>query len=555
MNALWVWMTTDGLGIGITSGVVVTLIGAIGVGVKTLLFKSDPPVETTETRLTATGEGSAQAAGKRAVALQSQNGNSVAHTGEGAQTIIQGVPHEDHASLAKQLGITEERLNRLCNTLESLGIAPEEAPSRLPEMVERLKSAENQLENAPKVGGRTDALRQQAETAIAADDLDTAEELLRQAENQDTQVQHQLLDESNARALAVAASAFARGDLAFTRLKYQDAASHFLRAAERTPQSEPREQVTAFTMAGRAYDEVAAFQQAETAYAQARDSAEAHLGANDPLTATVLNNLAALYKDTNRKAQAEPLMERVVSIFEKTYGEEHPMVATALNNLATLYQDTNRMKEAEPLLKRALAIDEKAFGADHPEIATDLNNLAQLYQATNRMEQAEPLMVRALAIDEKAFGADHHKVAIGLNNLAALYQNTNRRTQAEPLMVRALAIDEKAFGADHPEVATDLNNLAQLYKDTNRRTQAEPLMERALAIDEKAFGADHHKVAIHLNNLATLYQDTNRRTQAEPLMERAVRIFTASLGAEHPTTVGVTRNLALLRQKMAEQGE
>jgi hypothetical protein len=34
-------------------------------------------------------------------------------------------------------------------------------------------------------------------------------------------------------------------------------------------------------------------------------------------------------------------------------------VARGLNNLALLLSDTNRLAEAEPLLRRALAIDEK----------------------------------------------------------------------------------------------------------------------------------------------------------------------------------------------------
>jgi len=509
MNALWTWMTTDSLGIGITSGVAVLMIGAIGLGIRKWLFKSKPPTKSAETQLTAKGDGIAQAAGTRALAVQSQNGNPVAHTGEGAQTIIQGVPHEDHASLAKQLGITEDRLNRLSKTLEGLGIPPDEAPARLPEILERLKSAEGQLDNAPKVGGRTDELRQQAETAIAADDIDAAEELLRQAENQDAQAQHQLLDESHNRALAAAASAYARGDLAFSQFKYLDAGTHFRRAAEHYPESAHQQRIEALIRAGRAFDEAAAFQPAEDAYNRARVLAQSHLDDNDPLTAVVLSNLATLYQATNRRELAEPLMER------------------------------------------ALAIDEKAFGPDHPDVAIDLNNLGQLYKATNRMKLAEPLMERALAIDEKAFGPDHPKVAIRLNNFVTLYYDTNRRELAEPLMERVISIFEKAYGETHPQVAVALNNLATLYQATNRREQAEPLMERALRIDEKVFGADHPDVAIDLNNLAGLYQATNRRALAEPLMVRAVAIFTASLGAEHPNTVIVTENLAILRREMA----
>ena len=46
-----------------------------------------------------------------------------------------------------------------------------------------------------------------------------------------------------------------------------------------------------------------------------------------------------------------------------------PMSRRSLNNLARLYDDQGRYAEAEPLYKRALAIREKALGPDHPDVA------------------------------------------------------------------------------------------------------------------------------------------------------------------------------------------
>ena len=91
-----------------------------------------------------------------------------------------------------------------------------------------------------------------------------------------------------------------------------------------------------------------------------------------------------------------------------------------------LLQDTNRLAEAEPLMRRALTIDEQSYGPEHPHVAIDLNNLARLLQATNRLTEAEPLMRRALTIDEQSYGPEHPDVAIDLNNLAHLLQATNR---------------------------------------------------------------------------------------------------------------------------------
>ena len=185
---------------------------------------------------------------------------------------------------------------------------------------------------------------------------------------------------------------------------------------------------------------------------------------------------AALYKE------AEPLHERALAIREKSFGPDHPDVATSCNNLALLYRATNRYAEAESLYERALAIREKSFGPDHPAVATSCNNLALLYEATNRYSAAEPIYERALSICEKSFGPDHPSVATSCNNLALLYQNTNRYAEAEPLLKRSLEIRKQSWGKHHPSTANGLVNLGRLIFDLGRESEAESLVEEAINI-------------------------------------------------------------------------
>ena len=285
--------------------------------------------------------------------------------------------------------------------------------------------------------------------------------------------------------------------------------------------------------------------------------AEATALADSNLVAAASNNLARLLQDTNRFAEAEPLMRRALANDEVAYGERQATMAIRLNNLATLLHATNRLAEAEPLLRRALAIDEAALGEQHPTVAIRLNNLAMLLQDTSRFEEAEPLLWRALAIDEAAYGERHLTVAIRLNNLATLLHATNRLAEAELLLRRALAIDEAVLGEQHPTVAIRLNNLATLLMDTNRLAEAEPLLRRALAIDETAYGDRHPAVANCLSNLGIVLQNTNRRGEAESLMRRALAIDEAAYGERHPDVASRLNNLAtlLVDTNRAEEAE
>lgn len=65
---------------------------------------------------------------------------------------------------------------------------------------------------------------------------------------------------------------------------------------------------------------------------------------------------------------------------ERFYGPNHTAVATPLNNLATLLKDTNRLAEAAPLLRASS--DERSYGPDNPDVV--ISNLADLCPTESR---------------------------------------------------------------------------------------------------------------------------------------------------------------------------
>ncbi len=79
--------------------------------------------------------------------------------------------------------------------------------------------------------------------------------------------------------------------------------------------------------------------------------------------------------------EARPFAKKALRLGSQEFGLDHPTTATLLDNLAALYEAQGAYAEAEPLYQRALVIWEKTLGPDHPEVAASLNNLAKLYQA------------------------------------------------------------------------------------------------------------------------------------------------------------------------------
>jgi tetratricopeptide (TPR) repeat protein len=78
--------------------------------------------------------------------------------------------------------------------------------------------------------------------------------------------------------------------------------------------------------------------------------------------ATVLHNLAELYKEQGKYSEAEPFFKRALIKRKKDYGPKDPLVAQSLDGLAEVYRAQERYAEAEDLYKQISAIELKASG-------------------------------------------------------------------------------------------------------------------------------------------------------------------------------------------------
>ena len=188
-------------------------------------------------------------------------------------------------------------------------------------------------------------------------------------------------------------------------------------------------------------------------------------------------------------------------------------IAPTLDNLASVYCQEGRFAEAEPLYSRALAITQKARGPDHPDTANQLHNIASFYGLQGKTAEAERLYRQALSIQEKALGPEHPDVATTLDNLATVCSTGPCSDDVLNYERRSLAIREKTLGPQHPDVARSLNNLGSIYHRRGWYSQAEPLFQRALSIMEKSSRTDRSELATLLDNAAALYGSQGRYTE------------------------------------------
>jgi tetratricopeptide (TPR) repeat protein len=72
---------------------------------------------------------------------------------------------------------------------------------------------------------------------------------------------------------------------------------------------------------------------------------------------------------------------------EKKCDCSDPDTAGSLNNLAGLYHNQGKYAEAEPLYRRALAICERTLGSEHPTTRTIQANYIALLKAVKQDEE------------------------------------------------------------------------------------------------------------------------------------------------------------------------
>lgn len=180
-------------------------------------------------------------------------------------------------------------------------------------------------------------------------------------------------------------------------------------------------------------------------FRRALDLAERQYGVDDPRTTVELNNLGEVLRLVGENEQAAAYLRRALAI-ERDHGTG-VSAATTMNNLALVYRSSNRLAEAERLYKEALPLLENSLGPYHPDVAKNLNNLAMSYAAQGHYDKALPVLRRAVTVSVRAVGEDHPTTKLLARNERMIEQSA-----VEPLSTneRAGADENRALVQSEP---------------------------------------------------------------------------------------------------------
>jgi len=305
----------------------------------------------------------------------------------------------------------------------------------------------------------------------------------------------------------------------------------------------PNYAISSFNLA-KLYSEAGRYAEAEFLFNESKNLIARYLGDKSVDYAAVIKGLVELYLKTGEYNKAGPLILQAKEIHENISNENSSEYAFILDQLARFYSETGNDQQAEQLFIRAKDIRKQVLGEADRYYAFSLANLASFYMEIHQYKKAEIFYLQAEEITRKALGEDHPDYAILLNNMAVLHGKMGQFATADSLYLKVMEIQNKVLGLSNPAYAITLNNLGDFYREAGLYQQAESLLIQAEELDRKNIGESHPGYATTLNNLAFLYYEMGLNDKAEPYFIKANKIKRETLGIHNNAYAEGLDNLA-----------
>jgi len=244
-------------------------------------------------------------------------------------------------------------------------------------------------------------------------------------------------------------------------------------------------------------------------------------------------DLAYLYKNQGKLAEAETICLTGLELQQGVYGPKHPYVALTLRILSDIYKGQGRFREAADCLERGLKIMRAAGSEDDPELAPFKVDMARLLVARGELARAESCFDDALSVIEGSYGPTHLYTTKVLTSIASLYVQQGRYDRAEELMSRALPIQEKMYGANHRFLVPAWLAMSGIHQSRGDLVRARALLEKSLAAAEGQ--SDSGPLLKVLDALLRLHREAGDTKEVAKLQRRVDKIRASSHYAYVPT--------------------
>jgi len=168
--------------------------------------------------------------------------------------------------------------------------------------------------------------------------------------------------------------------------------------------------------------------------------------------------------ERGQEDEAEELYRSALRIRRAVLGPRHPLTLSVTNNLAFLYRRQARWDEAEPLLREALEGYAEALGPDHPNTLVVRSNLGEMQHERGRVAEAERTHAATIEGFARALPEGHWLHGLALMRHGVCLRDLQRHAEAEAELLGAHALLVEALGRENLRSRRCAEELVDLYE-------------------------------------------------------------------------------------------
>jgi tetratricopeptide (TPR) repeat protein len=231
-----------------------------------------------------------------------------------------------------------------------------------------------------------------------------------------------------------------------------------------------------------------------------------------------INNLSHVLIRLGLVEPAFFMLGNVASIRRRILGAQNPLYADSIYNLANAAADAGRKNDSIKYHKEALKIREKEFLTN--DVVNSLHSLAFLHESSSEFEKAIFYAENAV---KHSYG-DYKSYAKACNYLATLYENSKKYEAALLLYDEVLEITKDEVGREHSAYLNVALRRANLLSLLNRPQESLAAHEEIRETFERVSGKKHIFYANCLRGMAMLHKTLENPARAEECILEAMKI-------------------------------
>lgn len=219
------------------------------------------------------------------------------------------------------------------------------------------------------------------------------------------------------------------------------------------------------------------------------------------------------------KERALEFAQKSKALTAQQVGKIHPFYLQRVNSEAVRLKRLNRHAEAQVVLDEVLSISEKLYSKDHPRYASNLSEKAGFLHDRGYFKQAEAVYRQSIEIFQRHYGENNFETARMINNLAYLYEDMGMFEQALPLYEKSIQLRIELDPENNIRAATAQANLTRLLAKLHRHNESTALLKAVMPVYATHKRNNLYNNIIQMANLVGLGDDTLSCQQALQMLD------------------------------------